>query len=78
MGRVCEAQGERDPSSIPTWSGRGSSWCHGEREGLKVQVLAFMSCGPRPSHFVSLNLSFFICKMKMAPLLLERGCRVSG
>lgn len=33
MGRVSEAQGERDPSSIPAWSGRAAA---GAVEGMEV------------------------------------------
>lgn len=40
-------------------------------------ILACMSCGSRPSHFISLNSNLLIYEMKMAPLPLEGGCRVS-
>lgn len=40
-----------------------------------VHIMTCASCGPWPSHFLSLNLGFLIRKVKMVPLPSAGGGR---
>lgn len=69
MGRVCETQEERGPLLHRSTVGEEQQlvpWRESRFGGQLswVQILAFMSCGPRPGHFITLSLSFLIHKRR--------------